>query len=847
MNERREHALPQTSVSCDAEPIQFLGRIQPQGFLLEISADWIVTRASENIQEFLHLEPESVIGHPASAILGERTVHDLRGRLQIIGGRESVAYLFGSHTVPDTAALDLAVHRQAGHIIVEGEWHVDVDENLIAQVQPLLTQISSAESNQIHNLLSRHVRALTGFDRVMVYQFQEDETGAVVAEAKRAGLSPYLGLRYPASDIPRQARALYERNLIRIICDVSDETVAVLPRIDPHGRPIDLSMCGLRAVSEIHLEYLRNMGVAASMSISILQSGKLWGLIACHHMTPRVLSMQMRHALAFYGQMASSILQSREQEYERQRRQMISSLHDRMLSQIGFRHSLDDIQAELSSIQQEIRAHGYATCVDGQLRLYGSTPDQAQVLGIINFLNRTAASRIYSQSALSTVYPAAEEFAETGSGILAIPVSRNPRDYMIFFRGELARQVIWAGKPEKIADPDEPARLTPRKSFEAWRELVRNQSEHWSRSEREIAELLRITLLELLLKITDQAEKNRKASSDQQDLLIAELNHRVRNILNLVVGVVRQSKDNAVSVESFADDVSNRVTALARAHDQITATGWNGGSLLKLVTVEANAYLGEKAERIELTGHDVEVTPEAFSTLALVFHELITNAAKYGALRDRRGTVAMELVRMENGDLRIIWTEHNGMPIAARTRRGFGSTIIERAIPHEFGGKADVRLEETGLRAEFLLPARFVSDLEAYSELPEPAQQVAASGDVSLSGRILLVEDNLLIALEAEELLYSLGATEVQIASTVSAALNAIDAEKPSFALLDYNLGKETSLQVAERLSELGVPFAFATGYGDGGGLAQQFPHSPIITKPYAAPAIASAVSATIR
>ncbi len=175
------------------------------------------------------------------------------------------------------------------------------------------------------------MRALTGFDRVMVYRFDPDGSGEVIAESARSSLDPYLGLHYPASDIPKQARALYERNWLRIIADVDAAPVPVLPARDPHGRLLDLSMSSLRTVSPIHLEYLRNMGVAASLSVSILRGGKLWGLFACHHTEPRHLSLERRTGAELFGQMFSLILESREREAETAYEASSRALHDRLM------------------------------------------------------------------------------------------------------------------------------------------------------------------------------------------------------------------------------------------------------------------------------------------------------------------------------------------------------------------------------------------------------------------------------------------------------------------------------------------------------------------------------------
>ncbi len=601
------------------------------------------------------------------------------------------------------------------------------------------------------------------------------------------------------------------------------------------GRPLDLSMADLRAVSPVHIEYLRNMGVAASMSISIVVGGELWGLIAAHHQHPRRLSMAQRESLSFFGQMASSILESIARAEELARQDRARGLHNRLLSQFsGETRVVNDILPQLAEAQDMLAADGLATWIDGNLQTMGVTPDSAQIGDLIRFLNRAVSSRVYATQQLPVVYPEAERYADKASGVLAVPVSRRPRDYILFFRRELPRQVVWAGEPVKVAHHTaDGIRFSPRKSFEAWRETVRHQSAPWTQADLNIAEALRISFLELMLQVTDDAEKQRKVANDQQDLLIAELNHRVRNILNLIVGLVRQCSDDAQSVTDFSRQVSERVHALARAHDQITSSGWGPRSVRNLIRVEAGAYLADKADRIRISGDEAAIQPDAFATLALVVHELITNSAKYGAFRDSHGGVDIALACDPDLGLVMDWVEHGGSPVKAPTRRGFGSTIIERAIPHELGGDATLDFAASGLRARFVIPSTYLADCVPEADTHARIDAVEAAGAERIDGSVLLVEDNLLIAMEVEQTLGSLGADEVHVASSVASALLLIERHRIDFAVLDYNLGREQSIRVAEELSRRGVPFVSATGYGDTAMIDARFRDRPVLTKPY--------------
>lgn len=758
--------------------------------------------------------------------------------------------MYGARITPEGPSFDISIHKAGESAILEFERSVAEDEHVLTEVQPLLDILQQAgKVDGITQTIVRHVRALTAFDRVMVYRFLRDHSGEVVAESRSAQLQAFLGLRYPASDIPPQARALYLRNTTRLISNVRDVGVRVMPVLDTLGQPLDLSGSTLRSVSPVHIEYLSNMRVSASFSISLIVDGKLWGLIACHAQQPRQLSLRRRAALEFYGRIASTLLESSLRNDEVRIHREARAFHVEMMSRhSGFSGSPEALVDLIEDSSIDFRCDGCVAVVDGVMAASGTVPALEDIAPLISFLNRGAAGRVYSTHELSAVFPAAASYKDKASGILAIPVSRQPRDYLIFFRKELVQEVVWGGEPTKTIKQDADGfRYGPRESFEAWRQTVRAQSEWWTETDLAIAEALRVTMVELLLRTTDEAEKFRKESQGKQDTLIAELNHRVRNILTLIVGVVRQSRDGATSLEQFSQEVHDRVFALARAHDQITKKGWGAQSISQMIKTEASAYLGEKAERIYIHGKDAALEAPAFSTVALVVHELVTNSAKYGAFKDSHGSISIELERENAGPLKLTWRETTSSAITPPTRRGFGSTLIERAIPHELGGTVDLNFRPEGLEATLLIPADHVGQEIPVTEAPVSAGLVEAVADQRIEGNVLLLEDNLLIALETEAMLLSLGADDVMVTSTTSAALTVIKQRRPDFALLDVNLGRETSLVVAQRLMELGVPFAFASGYGESGVDLRQFPDVQVLTKPYGAQSVMQAYGMVMR
>ncbi|WP_395459431.1 HWE histidine kinase domain-containing protein [Azospirillum melinis] len=821
---------------CDREPIHQLGLIQPTGFLIAVTADWIVVHVSANIGRWLGVEPDDLLGHPLAAFITGEALHTIRGRLQVAHINGSVERAFSVHLSDIAPVCDVAVHLSGSTIVIEAEpSEGEGPQDSGSLLRSMIARVQNTRGfDGFCREAARQMRALTGFDRVMVYRFADDGAGEVIAESAVHGIGSFLGQRYPASDIPQQARRLYERSWLRCISDVNAPPVPIVPTVDPMGQPLDLSLSLLRSVSLIHVEYLRNMGVNASLSVSILRHGKLWGLFACHHRHARSLSFERRTTAELFGQMVSLLLEGREREQESQQEAQARRAHVRIMSMLADSESpLDSLVTFATELRALIDCDGFACCIDGQLHMEGETPTREETQGVMRFLHRTPPSKIYLTDQLGAVHPPARDFTERACGLLAIPVSRMPRDYLVFFRKELVRTVTWGGDPTKPAQygPNGP-RLTPRKSFEAWKETVHGRSKPWTELDERNAESLRVTLLEVVLRLADVAGRTRKEATERQELLIAELNHRVRNILSLVRALVRQSESGAETVQQFAGIVAGRIEALARAHDQITADNWGPASLRALVVAEIGAYLSAKSERVRLTGPEVLLAPQAFSVFALVVHELTTNSAKYGALSDSSGWVEADWSIDEGGRLLIDWQENGGPPVRAPLRTGFGTTVIERSVPHDLQGEAEVTYALSGLRARFMIPARFVTIADSLPtgsrrSLPVPA------ADFSIGGPVLLLEDNMIIAMATEDVLLSFNASRVNTAAGVRHALRLIDEDPPVVGVLDINLGNETSVAVAERLRELGIPFVFATGYGESAAVPERFADVPVLKKPY--------------
>lgn len=829
--------------NCDREPIHQLGSIQPIGFLVVLSADWRVARVSTNIGDFVPgASAEALIGLPLSDVFSAGAIHGLRNRLAMIRGPNSVERIFGCTLVDGGAPFDVALHVSNAEIVVEAEPAGSGERgDVTGTVRSMIARLDQAEGMAaFFSEGARQIKALSGFDRVMVYRFADDGSGEVVAESTRPNIGSFLGLHYPATDIPVQARELYRRNLLRVITDVDGENVPIVPRLNDEGAPLDLSLSMLRSVSPIHIEYLKNMGVGASMSVSILVEGRLWGLFACHHYSARCPNFERRSVCELFAQMFAMRLESRERkqtvEFERRAR----DISDQLLGAVASDETLLKDPNWLSEIlTQSIQADGVGVWINGNHAFSGTTPGAEPFERIVQSLNGTAAGRVYATDRIASLVTGAEAFASDAAGMLAIPISRLPRDWVVLFRSELVRSVRWGGDPHKPVEygPNGP-RLTPRRSFEEWKETVEGRSAPFTASELRVAETLRATLIEVVLRLSDEASSERAVAAERQELLIAELNHRVRNILGVIRGLIRQSKPTDGDLDSFVALVDGRIHALARAHNQITQDHWGPAPLRTLIDAEAAAFLAGASERVRVEGPPLLLNPQAYSAMALVMHELVTNSAKYGSLSDS-GHVNVAWKLDERGDLLFHWRESGGPPVRPPTRKGFGTTIIDRSIPYDLGGEAHIDYKPAGVEASFRIPAKHVSEALQHKGpsilfAPSEPRSPEVAPDPLIEGRtVLLVEDSLIIALDAEDILKRLGALHVATAASVEQGLKAIDDAMPSLAILDVNLGDHTSFAIADRLKALGIPYLFATGYGEQAQLPEAHRDRIVLQKPY--------------
>lgn len=832
--------------NCDREPIHLPGSIQPHGCLLACdAAARTVLRHSANAAAMLGLAEEPG-ARPLDDAIGAEAVHAIRNALSRTNDAGRPALMF-ARPLQSGRLYDIAVHRYKSAVILEFEPAKPDIAQPLELARTMIGRITATDSAaRLVRDTARLIRAMLGYDRVMVYQFAHDGAGTVVSESKRADLESFLGQYFPATDIPKQARELYLRNTIRIISDVDFQRIPVVPELDASGEPLDLSFAHLRSVSPIHCEYLRNMGVGASMSISVVVDGALWGLIACHHYSARTLSMAERVAAEMFGEFFSLHLNALKQKQSLEAATRARASLDRFLRLTAQATDIDEVLRDnLPDFAALIPCDGAGLWLRGRWSGFATTPPADQIPALATFASSVAEGRVWATHNLSNQLPAAQSFAADAAGLLVIPLSQRPRDYLFFFRKELVHTLDWAGNPDKSYETGPLGdRLTPRKSFAIWKETVHQQSAPWVDEEREIAEATRTALVEVVLHQNEMLEDERAKADVRQRMLNEELNHRVKNILAVIKSLVGAPGKDGQTLEGYVASLRGRIQALAFAHDQVVR-GDGGGALLDLVNAELTPYRDARTS-IVIEGPPVWLDTRAFSVMALMLHELSTNAAKYGALSRAGGVLTIRWSFSGITGCDIQWTERGGPPVTPPQRRGFGTLLIDRSIPFDLGGESDVQYLAEGVHARFRIPAKFVSARSVSTDAPVRAtdapQKAQSLRSAPAATRVLIVEDQMLIAMHLEQILYDSGIRTVQTAASVAEALDCLARSTPNVAVLDINLGEETSEAVAGALKSQGIPFVFATGYDDSN-VPARFSGVPIVRKPYEAASIMAALT----
>lgn len=484
--------------NCEREQIHLAGSIQPHGALLVLrEPELVVVQASDNASAFLGLAAPALVGLTLPDVTPDLT-QALRNHLAdpLHDVPHVIRYRHGQRW------FDCLAHRPPdGGLIVEFEAATAPDD-VPAGLQPALRAVQAAPTLRgLCDETARLVKAFTGYDRVMIYRFDEQGHGEVFAEEREAQLESYLGNHYPAPDIPQIARRLYERNRVRVLVDVEYAPVPIKPRLSPlTGRELDMSLCILRSSSPIHVQYLKNMGVRATLVVSLMVSGRLWGLISCHHYVPRFLDFERRARCELLAEAMATRIAALDAFVQAQAELSVRRLEQRMIRAISregdWRGALFD---QSRALLEPVEATGAALLFEGEVRTVGEVPSTTVLREIGAWLAQQSRG-VIATSEFGREAPEFASLTPVASGLLAAPVSEIPGEYLIWLRPERIRTVTWGGNPFKpVQVGDDPATLSPRRSFSQWHQLVEGTSDAWSVADIAAARLIGETVSDVVV------------------------------------------------------------------------------------------------------------------------------------------------------------------------------------------------------------------------------------------------------------------------------------------------------------------------------------------------------------
>ena len=819
---------------CAAEPVHIPGIVQNHGAIVAIDNETLkVTHASENLAEVTGIDAEHSLGQTIYDVFPTGLRHDMVNNLL-------PSYLDIASRQLDPVELNgklLSVgSAQAGAATIfefEPARPGDgVSGNAMQQLAFLTSQLHAVET--MEGLFEKSVRLLqvfTGFHRIMVYVFDSDGNGTVRAEALTGNLTPFLGLRFPAWDIPPQARKIMARTQYRCIADVDAQPVPVLGH-GPDSPPLDMTQSHLRGVSEVHLRYLRNMGTLGSLTLNVVVDGALWGMISLHHEAPRLLDPKAREVcsnfIRFFNLKLDTILQRERLDRLRLADQISKELNETAAS------GDVDIRVNtklLESITKAMRADGAILSKDAQLQSFGLVPPDRGIRALLE-LGETVDEPVHTAALVSDLPDIAKVIGPDIAGLHVTPMQGG--NLVAFFRKDREQESTWAGVPSKeITGQGADARLQPRGSFKAYKETVQGTSDPWKPEDHQVASDVWSILI--------NSERNAliEKTTRQQKILIDELNHRVRNILSLIRSLSRQSQDSAKDIQDYVNTLEARIEAVAAAHSLAVEQPTGFVSIHDILRLEAEAH-NDAGTRVEIAGKDVGLNPEVVPIFALVIHELMTNAAKYGALATATGQVSILLVH-DDDTLKLNWRENGGPPVKPPVRQGFGTDLLNNAVQNELRGQIEQDFAPDGFVARLTLPGDMLSTAHHYMK-PDAPEDVARDGIEAGNQSVtasrseqscLLLDDSFVVSLDTMRILNAVGFEDVQTAMTINDARQVIARKRPAFAVLDVNLSAgHTSLGIARDLMELDVPFVFVTGYGGDGVPKDLFPDARVLTKP---------------
>ena len=630
--------------NCDKEPIHILGHIQSHGVLLSCSQqDLTINYCSANSEQYFDNKPEYWLGKPLSHLLGEDDIRQIQKNSSPKGASYANVKI-GNNT------YSLIHHLTNDQYILEFEPKIKSTNiyDYQQQLTDIVSEMSKADTVQgLCDTAAFLIKYYLQYDRVMIYRFDKEWNGQIVAEAKEENLESWLDLRYPASDIPQQARKLFLRQGTRIISDVHGEYIPILS-LNGHEEPLDLSLSELRAVSPIHIEYLQNMKVGATLNVAIVYHNVLWGLVSCHHYSPKYIDYHQRMAGKFLTQTFSIQLGLQASNTILESANRSNQIRNKIIEQISKHWDLlDGLTNSDASLLELVGAEGAAIFISGTLTTLGKTPDSEDIERINTYIWDNANNEgVFCTEHIQSYLPDVQKLGEIAAGVLAIVISPNKKNSILWFRPEKLQTVHWGGNPNKSV-VQEDARLSPRKSFEKWTEEQQGVSLPWQDQQISAAKALKENLSEIIFQKYDEIRKlndNLHRAYRELESFSYSISHDLRAPLRGIDGFAQIIKEDYFnSLDDFGQSAVDRIIDSAHRMnnliDDILAYSVLGQRDAEMETINTYQLVTESLALLQVesqypnTEIDLDIKlPNSTGDKAMlfqVFNNLISNAFKY--------------------------------------------------------------------------------------------------------------------------------------------------------------------------------------------------------------------------
>ncbi len=663
---RSAHPATQHHAACEAEPIATPGCIQPHGMLLATGRrDRVIRACSDNAEAFVGRSARDLVGRPLTELLSDRQLQRLDQRLATAEPGQRAVEVLHEPVGGGEGPVHLLAHLTAEELICELEPGADTSIDALETMRTALSSLDDEGADRYPARLAHIVGELTGFPRVVFFRFHDDGTGSVIAEARPDAWPAFLGKRFPASDVPLQARRLFARTGLRFTPDLAYEPVPILG-----DATLDLSFALLRHVSGSCTTYKRNMGHRSSFAVAI-PSGpdELWGLISCFDDEVRHVPFGVRAACDVLARVAAAQLRDRAATRTARMRLAIAQQTTRAFAAVRAGHGLSRLAEQVDVLAGLATADGFVLSLGTDEHLRGDvpTPDDRRALG--RWLTARPSDRLISIDIRGEPDPPEEVSADCPPGLLAVRLDVGGETALLqWHRRDLTRTVTWAGDPyaEPVEGPD--GRLTPRGSFALWQETVRGTSEGWD----EDASLVADALGEAAAALTSEGPAGR---DDETERFVSHVAHDLKSPLrniNFEATFFREAYAESLDAEALRslDRIGTLASQAGALVDSLMALARDPGSL-RIASVDVPALLHEAVAsvgpQLRAVGAEVEIVCDV-PTIACdrilvldVLVNLISNAVKY---LDRPAGEGRIRVSASAGHPAVVSVTDNGPGIA---------------------------------------------------------------------------------------------------------------------------------------------------------------------------------------